>query len=33
MREMYPSYRMYLRTYRGDAVQTVACGVPPERAL
>jgi FkbM family methyltransferase len=32
MREMYPSYRMYLRTYCGDALQTVAYAVPPQRA-
>lgn len=32
MRAMVPDYRMYLRTYRGDGIQTVAYAVPPERA-
>ena len=32
MREMVPSYRMYLKTYRGDALQTVAYAVPAQRA-
>ncbi len=33
MRTMVPDYRMYLRTYRGDGIQTVAYAVPPERMM
>jgi FkbM family methyltransferase len=33
IRAMCPDYRMYLRSYRGDGIQTVAYAVPPERVL
>lgn len=33
MRAMCPDYRMYLKSYRGDGIQTVAYAVPPERVL
>jgi FkbM family methyltransferase len=33
IREMVPHYRMYLKTYQGDALQAVAYAVPAERAL
>lgn len=33
MRRMVPSYRMYLKAYRGDGIQTVVYAVPPERVL
>jgi FkbM family methyltransferase len=33
MRHLYPEYRMYLKAYRGDGIQTVAFAVPPERVL
>ena len=33
MRAMVPEYRMYLKTYSGDGLQTVAYAVPPERVL
>jgi len=33
MRAIYPDYRMYLKSYRGDGIQTVAYAVPPQRAL
>lgn len=33
MREMVQDYRMYLKTYSGDGIQTVAYAVPPERVL
>ncbi len=33
MRAMYPEYRMYLRSYCGDGIQTVAYAVPPGRVL
>jgi FkbM family methyltransferase len=31
MRALCPEYRMYLKSYRGDGIQTVAYAVPPER--
>lgn len=31
IRAMCPDYHMYLRSYRGDGIQTVAYAVPPER--
>ncbi len=31
MRSICPDYRMYLKSYRGDGIQTVAYAVPPER--
>lgn len=31
MRALCPDYRMYLRSYRGGGIQTVAYAVPPER--
>ena len=31
MRDLCPDYRMYLKSYRGDGIQTVAYAVPPER--
>lgn len=33
MRALVPDYRMYLKAYRGDGIQTVAYAVPPERTL
>jgi FkbM family methyltransferase len=33
MRAMCPDYRMYLKCYRGDGIQTVAYAVPPGRIL
>lgn len=33
IRKMVPEYRMYLKTYSGDGIQTVAFAVPPERVL
>lgn len=33
MRRLCPDYRMYLRSYRGDGIQTVVFAVPPERVL
>ncbi len=33
MRSLNPDYRMYLKSYRGDGIQTVAYAVPPERVL
>ncbi|MGC1784916.1 MAG: FkbM family methyltransferase [Acidobacteriaceae bacterium] len=33
MQRLCPEYRMYLRAYRGDGIQTVAYAVPPERIL
>ena len=33
MRAMCPEYRMYLKPYRGDGIQTVAYAVPPGRFL
>jgi FkbM family methyltransferase len=33
IRALFPEYRMYLRTYCGDGLQTVAYAVPPERLL
>ena len=31
IRRLCPEYRMYLKAYRGDAIQTVVYAVPPER--
>lgn len=31
MQELCPDYCMYLKSYRGDGIQTVAYAVPPER--
>ncbi len=31
MRALCPDYRMHLKSYRGDGIQTVAYAVPPER--
>lgn len=31
IRSFYPDYRMYLKSYSGDGIQTVAYAVPPER--
>lgn len=33
MRGLCPEHRMYLQSYRGDGIQTVAYAVPPERVL
>ena len=33
MRRLCPEYRMYLKAYRGDGIQTVAFAVPPERVI
>lgn len=33
MRSLNPDYQMYLKSYRGDGIQTVAYAVPPERVL
>jgi FkbM family methyltransferase len=33
MRSMVPEYRMYLKEYRGDGIQTIVYAVPPERLL
>lgn len=33
IREICPDYRMYLKTYSGDAIQTVAYAVPPGRIM
>jgi FkbM family methyltransferase len=33
MRAMCPDYRMYLKSYKGDGIQTVAYAVPPGRVL
>ena len=33
IRAMVPEYRMYLKAYSGDGLQTVAYAVPPERVL
>lgn len=33
LRTMVPEYRMYLKAYRGDGIQTVAYAVPPERVM
>lgn len=33
MHSFYPEYRMYLKAYRGDGIQTVAYAVPPERVM
>jgi FkbM family methyltransferase len=33
MRRLCPDYRMYLKSYSGDGIQTVAYAVPPERSF
>jgi FkbM family methyltransferase len=33
IRSLCPEYRMYLKAYRGDGIQTVVYAVPPERVL
>jgi FkbM family methyltransferase len=33
IRSFCPEYRMYLKAYRGDGIQTVVYAVPPERVL
>jgi FkbM family methyltransferase len=33
IRELVPSYKLYLRAYEGDGFQTVVFAVPPERLL